>query len=220
MKEIPLSKSCPDLLYKYNLNSIPQSVLRCYLYQSEELIVREGMDASDLKIVVRGKAKACKYAKNGKSLILSYWINGGIIGEAELVSQSKAIQNSVIAITEVECISIPMETCLAVFKTNVGFSNRIATELVKKLNADSKIIFTGMYNAKQRLCAYILETAYDGIFREPLTDTAVSIGVTYRHLLRMLSDLCKEKILLKDSAGYHINDKARLEALAGNILFD
>ena len=74
--------------------------------------------------------------------------------------------------------------------------------------------FSALHTAEERLCAYIRETSYRSFFREVLTDTASSIGVSYRHLHRMLAALCGKGILEKTPQGYRVLDPARLEKKA------
>jgi len=55
-----------------------------------------------------------------------------------------------------------------------------------------------------RLRAYIAHSQRDGVFRGRLTETAEYLGVSYRHLLRTMNELCARGILEKTSGGYRI----------------
>ena len=60
------------------------------------------------------------------------------------------------------------------------------------------------YPAEIRLCRYILDAADKLWFRDIMTDVACSVGVSYRHLYRMMGTLCREGILDKTASGYRI----------------
>lgn len=57
-----------------------------------------------------------------------------------------------------------------------------------------------------------MEFSYKGLFSELLTETASYVGISYRHTLRVLNQLCVEGMLEKGPSGYRILDSAGLEA--------
>ena len=68
-----------------------------------------------------------------------------------------------------------------------------------------------LYTAEMRLCRYILDASDGDRFRDVMMDVAYSIGVSYRHLYRMMGVLCRDGILQKNQTGYRICDRARLQ---------
>lgn len=66
---------------------------------------------------------------------------------------------------------------------------------------------------KNRLAAFILETSVNGYYREPHTEVADYLGVTYRHLLYVLAGFVKEGKLQKTESGYRIADSDGLREL-------
>lgn len=68
---------------------------------------------------------------------------------------------------------------------------------------------------RTRIRSYILGAEERGIFRDIMTDTAASVGTNYRHLYRMMGELCSEGILEKRPTGYRILDYRRLKELGG-----
>ena len=51
------------------------------------------------------------------------------------------------------------------------------------------------------------------MFSGPLTNAAGSVGVSYRHLQRLLNALCGEGILRRTAHGFEIADREALLAL-------
>lgn len=50
----------------------------------------------------------------------------------------------------------------------------------------------------------------NGVFREPLSDTAQSVAVSYRHVFRIMNKLCAQGILEKTEEGFRILDPEAL----------
>ena len=75
-----------------------------------------------------------------------------------------------------------------------------------------------LYSGEERLCAYILQTSHNGIFSDILTDTACSVGMSYRHMFRLLNHLCEDGVLEKRENGYRILDRESLAEKATEFL--
>lgn len=187
----------------------------CLRYEAGEVILQEGMPIESLFIVVEGKAKVCAAAQNGKNLVLCYYISNGILGDIELMQNMQCADSSIIALTDFECISIPYHNNIKELKTNVSFLNRVASELAfKVMQSSDNHVSAALYSGEERLCTYILQTAHKGVFNDTLTDVAASVGMSYRHMFRILTQLCKEGVLEKKKSGYHIVDRISLEERA------
>jgi hypothetical protein len=57
-------------------------------------------------------------------------------------------------------------------------------------------------------------SADGNFYKEKHTEVCEYLGVSYRHLLHVLAQLCKTDIIEKQSPGYIIRDRERLEKLA------
>ncbi len=211
MKKLPLKKEHIDKLAEYGLQNIPSDVCSCMRFSSGEEVLREGSPIFWLFIVVDGRAKVCRTAPNGKSLILCYYISSGMIGEVELMTRQEIAASSVIAITGFECIVINDQNCLTELKTNISFLNKLGTELAEKLfKSAESFTSSSLYTGEQRLCTYILQTSHRGLFSDILTDVSCSVGMSYRHMFRLLGQLCEAGILDKRESGYYILNRKEL----------
>ena len=63
---------------------------------------------------------------------------------------------------------------------------------------------------KVRLAEFILKMSVNGYYREPHTEVAEFLGVTYRHLLYVLAQFVEEGILEKTKRGYKVADEEKL----------
>ena len=187
----------------------------CLRYKAGETILREGMPMEYLLLIISGKAKVCSSTKEGKDLVLCYYVSDGILGDIEMMMDTFVAVSSVVAITDFECVGVPYKQYASELKQNLAFLNRVGKELsFKLLQSSQNCVFTTLYSGEERLCAYILQTSYDDIFCETLTDVSCTIGTSYRHLLRMLKQLSSDGVLIKKENGYYIADRRELIARA------
>ncbi|WP_415067452.1 cyclic nucleotide-binding domain-containing protein [Lacrimispora sp.] len=200
-----------DKLAEYGLQNIPLEACSCLRFSSGEEVLREGTPIFWLFLVVDGRAKICRTAPNGKSLIICYYISSGMIGEVELMTRQENAVSSVIAITDFECIVINYQNCLTELKTNILFLNRLGIELAEKLHESTEsFTSSALYTGEQRLCTYILQNSHHGLFNDILTDVSCSVGMSYRHMFRLLGQLCEDGVLDKRESGYYILNRREL----------
>jgi CRP-like cAMP-binding protein len=206
------------LLSQYGLVDLDLSNAESYLYEQGEFLSHAGEPINSVFIVVSGKAKVFINLASGKQLLLAYFTTKGMIGDIELVTSRPTNYTTVQAVTDFECIALPLNIYASVLKANNVFINHVARELAMKLT--QRVIngaITTLHPLESRLCAYIAQTASDGVFRDTLTEVAIIVGTSYRHLLRCLSILCSKGILRKESSGYRIIDQQVLVNNAGDL---
>jgi len=115
------------------------------------------------------------------------------------------------AVTEFLCVGLPYAKYADVLKGSLSFVNRVGRELaLKLLRSSANGAVTALHSGEERLCAYLSAAAQDGLFSETLTDAARSIGISYRHMLRILNRLRTEGVLEKEAGGYRIADRGEL----------
>jgi len=183
-----------------------------------EYLSREGEALDYVCIVVSGTVKVLFGLSDGKQLLLAYFLSKGIIGDIELMTNGPTHQTTLQAVTDFQCIALPLAEYRTVLKNNITFINHVGRELAKKLTqrAVNSTINT-LQPLETRLCAYITQTAYKGQLNEPLTEVALMVGASYRHLLRCLNKLCNDRILAKQNKNYCIIDQQAIQAMAGDM---
>ena len=217
MKKEKLQNHSISVLSDYGIDS--NNVLGGGLlkYSSGEYICFQGDSIEYVFIFLEGRAKVFYTIPNGKTLLMAYYTQKGIIGDAELMADMDTATSSVQAITDVECIGVPMRENKKYLLNNVKFVNVAGRELANKLHNNT---MNGAYNILHpldaRLCAYIYNTHRDGYFKEKLTELSEVMGTSYRHLLRTLEKLCAEKVIEKSGRGYKILDEKLLEERVGD----
>lgn len=212
METAALNPAGVQALNAYGLNPDLLSGCQLHRYASGETIFRQGCALETLLFVIRGTAKVCLNARNGRNLILCYYASEGMLGDVEFATGESAATTTVIAVTDFLCAAVPLSENAESLKGNLAFMNRVADGLSRKLlrSCDAHVA-SALYTSEQRICSYILMARRNGWFREYLTDTAQTVGVSYRHVLRIMNALCDAGILSKTGAGYKIEDMEALQ---------
>lgn len=206
-----------EKLHAYGIAIKDNSEIKLLRYKKGEAILREGFPISALLIVVAGKAKVYASAINGRDLLLSYYVADGIVGDVELMVGDYIASTTMIAMTDFICIALPFKLWEERLKANIVFINYIGRELaIKLIRCSDKGVATALLDAEKRLCTYIMQASYDDRLDETLGNIASTIGISYRHMLRILKTLCEEKVLEKEEKGYRIADRKALEMKSFN----
>ena len=220
MKTEQLSVSDKHLLEQYGLHMLDLTHAKRHLYEQDEFISHAGEAMGFLYFVISGRAKVFISLPSGKQLLLAYFTSKGIIGDIELVTNEPTNCTTVRAVTNFVCVALPLSIYSEELKSNITFINHVAKELAEKLTQRAiNGAITTLQPLEARLCAYITQAASGGFFRETLTEVAVDVGASYRHLLRCLEKLCSKGILRKEPSGYRIINKQALYDIAGNNLW-
>jgi len=218
MTKKPLTPQAIALLAKYGLSYANFPRAQQLIFTRGEYISRADEALTHLYFVISGKVKILLSLSDGKQLQLGHFISHGIIGDIELMAAKQTIQAAVQAVTDFECIALPLNHYRSTLKSNINFINHIGEELATKLIGRAiNGAITTLQPLETRLAAYIYQTAIDNHFTEPLTEVAPMVGASYRHLLRCVNQLCKQGILFKEKKAYRITNRQALEAMTNDL---
>lgn len=204
MLKKPITNEYYLKLDEYGISEIDLSNIYLITYDYGEYICHEGDPFEYLMIIIEGNAKVSITSSSGKTLLISFYSGKGIIGEVEFMLNENFTCN-VQATSKVVCIGIPIIHYSNYLHNNNSFLNFIGKSLARKLYREtSNSSINILAPIKTRLCAYISLTNNKGLFQENLVEVADLLGTSYRHLFRVLRQLCDEKILIKDNRKYKI----------------
>ena len=217
MQKQPLPQSYAAKLVEYDLGGLSPANAQLISFERGEWFLQEGREIEYLYIVLSGKAKVCVSDASGHSLLLTYYVSDGIMGDVELMMGQREAISSVQALSPLVCIGLPLSLYRQQLLDHLPFVLRVAQDLSKKLYA-SVTSTTGIILSvfETRLCSYILQSAQGECFSERLTNVAEQLGVSYRHLLRTLKSLCEEGVLEKRPDGYWVLDERELRKKAAD----
>ncbi|MGV3464465.1 MAG: transcriptional regulator YeiL [Heyndrickxia sp.] len=183
-------------------------------YQRDEWIIQEGTRPSFLFYVIEGKAKIYVTHQNGKVSLINFINAHDYIGEMELVNEvyyTKGIQ----ALSKTVCFALPIHHC----RTQLMEDAKFLRELTKFLSVKATLMATKYsqslaFPLENRLADFILQLADDGIYKEKHVTVCDYLGVSYRHLLHVLTQFCDKGYLQKEGRYYHIKQYHSLYKLA------
>lgn len=212
MKVMPFA-GAEASLEQYGLNAASLQGCRQICYEPDETVMRQGERLHWLLIILSGTAKICAQAHNGRNLILCYYATDGILGDVELLGEDDTASTTILAVSPLRCAAIPLQQNAETLRENPTFVRLAARSLARNLRrrGDAQMV-SALFSSEERLCSYLLATAHNGVMTEYLTDVAQSVGVSYRHALRIIGKLCADGILQKTAGGYRILDETRLRA--------
>lgn len=215
MRRSTLTVEQAKALVRYDLGAVDAADAEFVTFEPGEVLLREGMPMESLLLVTRGTAKVCVAADSGRDLALCRYVSEGILGDVELMTDSLTATTTVIAMTPFDCVALPYRKYARILRQDVAFLNRVGRELALKLTRSSQsYALSALHAGEERLCGYILQTASRSVFRETLTEVSAALGLSYRHLLRLLKKLCQEGTLEKAEGGYRIRDANALRVKA------
>ena len=132
----------------------------------------------------------------------------------EILNDIKESIAEIKAISDLHCIALPNEQFQKEFNNNIVFSNMMAKVLANKLlNSSNNYANSALHSATSRLANYMLENTDSNNFADVLTEVATSTGMSYRHMFRILNEMCKDNIIEKTSSGYKILDIEKLKQM-------
>ena len=178
-------------------------------YRRGDFLCRQGCPMEELLFVVEGRVKVCAVTPADKTLLFCYNGPGTLVGEVELMT-GEAVTTSIQADSTVRCVALPMQKYAASLRGNIRFMNRVA-HMLAQIVAGSSAMSAGTVQSSVILENGAWVPQREGVFTGRLTETAEYLGVSYRHLLRTMNELCARGILEKIRGGYRILQPLELD---------
>lgn len=214
MKKNDSEKYILRCLKKYNLDHIfaPCDLEHIFIaeFDSGEYVTRAGVQPAYLFIFLTGCAKVLPLSKDGKQALLDYLNAGEVCGDLELLLDLTEIKKSyydVKMFKSGKAIAIPSKYVQQVLTSRAQFLLYICTKTMEKLDVSSRGLSKSLvYDAKSRALGYIDEcraASGDTITFKP-TEVALKLGISYRHMCRILDELVSEGIVEKVPGGLKI----------------
>ncbi|GAA0325663.1 transcriptional regulator YeiL [Bacillus carboniphilus] len=198
-----------------HLFSFPvEEFIEVHEYQRDDWIIQEGKRPDYLFYVVEGKAKIYVTHQNGKVSLINFINAKDYIGEMELLNDvyyTKGIQAS----TKTICFALPIRY----YRNRLLEDTKFLRELTKFLSVKATIMAAKYsqslaFPLENRLADFILQTADHGVYKEKHVTVCDFLGVSYRHLLHVLTQFCEKGYLEKVGREYQIKHHQSLYELA------
>ncbi|GAB6551376.1 Crp/Fnr family transcriptional regulator [Bacillus mobilis] len=197
-------------------------------FEKGELICNIDDKMDRLYFVVKGKVKVYTITPEGKKLILRFINPLAVVGDIEFIQNSKA-HNAVEAFSEVVAISISHTVIKNKFLQNPKLMKFLLDNIANTLKISTRFTALNLlYPVEVRVASYLLSISTDSngnMYKEDLDATSVSsiadfIGVSYRHVIRVLQKFYKEKLIEKKNGIIVIKDFFRMKEVAKNNIYE
>ncbi|PEP26416.1 hypothetical protein COI45_19000 [Bacillus wiedmannii] len=197
-------------------------------FEKGELIcnIDDAMDR--LYFVVKGKVKVYTITPEGKKLILRFINPLAVVGDIELIQNSKA-HNVVEACSDVIAISISHAVIRNKLLHDPIFMNFLLENIANTLKISTRFTALNLlYPVEVRVASYLLSISTDSngnMYKKDLDATLISsiadfIGVSYRHVIRVLQKFYKEKLIEKRNGIIVIKDFFKMKEVAKDNIYE
>ncbi|SCA86166.1 XRE family transcriptional regulator [Bacillus glycinifermentans] len=188
-----------------HLFSFPvEEFMEVHEYQRDEWMIREGTRTEFLFYVIEGKAKIYVTHQNGKVSLINFINANDYIGEMELLHEAyytKGVQAS----TKTVCFALPVHRCRKQLMEDAKFLRELTKFLsIKATLMAAKYSQSLAFPLEHRLADFILQTADEGVYKEKHVTVCDYLGVSYRHLLHVMTQFCDKGYLQKEGRNFRI----------------
>lgn len=232
MKELKDREQLHQYLRMHQLESVfPESLLphlTIYSFDQGELICSQGDRPLQLYVLVKGKIKIFTTSAEGRAHILSFKTPLEVIGDIEYIRGCDII-NTVEAVTPVHMIGVHHRWLKKYGSDHAPLLQFMLDIITQKFYVKSNSLsFNLLHSVEVRLAGYLLAVSFDesdvqfqGQLRTTsLKDVANLIGTSYRHLNRVIAQLCADGLLERTQSLILIKNKEGLRRLAGHNIYE
>ncbi|MGE7919600.1 Crp/Fnr family transcriptional regulator [Viridibacillus sp. NPDC093762] len=232
MKKIENREQLNHYLKAYQLESIFNESLiehlSLYSFDQGEDICSQGDSSHYLYILVKGKIKVFTTSLEGRKLILSFKNPLYLIGDIEYV-QDIDIINTVEAVSPVIMIGIQYQWLKKYGSDYTPLLQFLLETISRKFHIKSNFFsFNLLYPVEVRLASYLLSISFDesdaqydgGLSTNSLRDVADLIGTSYRHLNRVIQQLCTEGLIERTKDSINVTNREALSTLANHNIYE
>lgn len=190
--------------------------LQLHCFKAGDQVIDEGTKVKYLYLVLEGEARVSPSSTEGKSGFLEYILPMDVIGDMEYFSHSLYF-HSVVALTPCTYLAIPVKMIDAHFSHNINFYRFICENMASKMKRTSaRYSRSILYPLKNRLADFLLEQAErqdTGAITVQTEQIAEYLGVTSRHLRRVLAALEEEGVIIRAKETITLKNPQVLKAL-------
>ncbi|MGG7618982.1 Crp/Fnr family transcriptional regulator [Bacillus coreaensis] len=171
-------------------------------YNKNEVVNVSGEEVNYLYIIVEGKVAIINSSEEGNFAVVTYLEVGEMLGDIEYFNKCNYLHTAV-ASQPVSILLIPLEIVNEYLTKLANFLLLMCISMSDKLMKSSiKNARSLLYPAHQKLCMFIVQAAERSksntiYFKHK--DVANEIGISERHMRRIMNELVEEGIILKIS---------------------
>lgn len=181
--------------------------------KANEKLMNQGDEPTTLYFLVEGRCRVSAVNEKGKLFVINTIEAPDLVGEIELISEDDSF--SVETIEKSKLLALPYDKCKKkLLKDNYFLLSLCELIIEKERKHALKLTQVNSFPLENRLAEFILDNQINDKINLKKTIIAESLGVSYRHLEKVMNDFVINKILKKDKFVYTIINKKKLIDLA------
>ena len=189
-------------------------------YSPGETLIRQGSIPVNLYCLIHGRCSVHTYLSNGKRMVLSSLNAPCLIGEIELLEMCdttfsvKVLEKSIL-------LAFPLSLCRSTLINDNRFLRKLCILIADKEKRNARrLMISGGFPLEYRLAEFILNNCEEDDLKLKKIEIAETLGVSYRHLEKVMSDFVSGGYLRKEKLIYSLEDRPKLESLAAHLSID
>lgn len=191
-------------------------------FKKGDVIITQGEMPTHLCFLVEGRLKIYAASETGKKLIIAFTHPFSMLGDIEFVQQ-KPYLNTVEAITDGKLLIIPLHYVQQYSVDHLPFITFLLNAITGKFYANAYAqSFNLLHSVDVRFASYLLsittEDQYVSIHH--IRDVADLIGTSYRHLNRIIAQLCDDGLIERSQRTIRILNREKLLHLAKQNIYE
>lgn len=204
-----------DFLNQFSFDISPYTHIR--EYEKDEQIIVSTSNLTRILYLIKGTAKLYGQHKNGHQSLINFFTPPAFLGVPELFEESKQ-PYPLVAQTRCRFIEVETARCRSRLLQDALFL-RFCCQLALKQNVAQNLRYMNLtaYPCRNNFAASLLLLQNDGILSVKYVELAEYLAVSYRHLMHLISELCREGIVERVPKGLRILDWEQVYSLAGEI---
>lgn len=191
-------------------------------FQKGDMIIKQGATPTAIYFLVEGRLKVYTTSHEGRLLIIAFSTPFSVISDIEFL-EKRPFLNTVEAVTDGVLLKLPLTIVEQCGMQHLPFMTFMMTTLTRKFydNANS-FHFNLLHSVDVRFASYLLSVTHEenDIAIHDLKDVAQLIGTSYRHLNRIIEQLCKDGLIERAKKTIRIVNRPKLLQLAKYNIYE
>ncbi len=186
-------------------------------YDKGEYIIRPTDSLTHIFYLIKGTAKLYEFHKNGRQSLINFFTPPSFFGIPEFFELNKR-PFPLVAHIPCLCIEVDTQRCRTQLLQDAQFL-QFCCSIAFRQNVLQNRRYMHLTSSPSRnnfaSCLILLQN--NGILSFTYTDLAEYLAISYRHLMRLISEMCEEQIIERTPKGIKILDWDKIYSLAEEI---
>lgn len=186
-------------------------------YSKGEYIIRGTESLTHIYYLIKGTAKLYEFHKNGRQSLINFFTPPSFFGIPEFFELNK---RPFPLVAHTSCLFIEVDTlrCRSKLLQDAQFL-QFCCSIAFRQNVIQNRRYMHLTSSPSRnnfaACLVLLQN--NGILSFTYTELAEYLAISYRHLMRLISDMCEEGIIERTPKGIKILDWDKIHSLVEEI---